>query len=488
MDKNKIDYSELGKERIITVVDLIREIGRRIWIVIVLAAVFALILGAYKYHKDVQSAARAADSVATVVADSSLTEEEIAEVKNVMYVKDNLDDLQNYVDHSVLMQIDAADESRVTLQYRVNISDEETSGMTSRDVMLLYQGYVTNGALASGLMEGGYDLDMPYLQELIGFTAYSDSTDANNVDSEESTETTSSFVLTITHANQTSAEELADLVEDELETYQDTLTDQIGTNELTLIDRSYSRVVNTNRRTYKYDRINNITTLQNRVEELESDLSSSQQELLKQYEEMGYSTMEGMESSIEKDANVEAEQAVNVHISRRYVLVGILIGIVLAIIYIILAYVLRGSINSANDIRYLFGLRVIGEVKTSGNKKIRRGKGDLSYDQQIDLIVANLKSLCAENGITKILFNGNEKLEGDYKLAEHLGKEMEKFGIKTDYVMNLPYSASVIEQLDEYKVVILFEKIRYAKYNTMEDEIRTCLEHDVQIAGAIVNC
>ncbi len=486
MGKNKIDYSELGKERIITVADLIREIGRRIWIVIVLAAVFALILGAYKYHKDVQSVAKAADSVTTVVADSSLTEEEVAEVKNVLFVKDNLDDLQNYVDNSVLMQIDASNESRVILQYRVKVSNEKAAGMTSRDVMLLYQGFISNGALAAGLVDAGYDLDVQYLQELIVFADYSDEDSTDTSDTEEVTEAAVSFVLTIAQTDQSSAEKLADMIEEQLEAYQDTLTDQIGRHELSLIDRSYSRVVNANRRTYKYDRINTVINMQDKLDELESDLSSAQQDLLKQFEEQGYTAEEELESNTEQDANIETTQSVNVHISRRYVLIGVAIGIVLAFIYIILAYVLRGSINSANDIRYLYDLRVLGELKTSGNKIIRKGKVGLSYDQQIELLLANLKSVCKENGITKILFNGSEKLEADRELAESLGEELEKSGIKTEYVTNLPYSANAVELLEDCNAVVLLEKIRYADYRTMEAEIRTCMEHEAQVVGTVV--
>lgn len=59
-----------------------------------------------------------------------LTDKEQTDVNNVIAVQDNMKEQQAYLDNSVLMQINAYDESRVTLQYRI-ITGEQTAQQRS---------------------------------------------------------------------------------------------------------------------------------------------------------------------------------------------------------------------------------------------------------------------------------------------------------------------------------------------------------------------
>ena len=84
MEKKSIDYGKLGQERIITVADLIKEIVRKFWLVIVLAIVFAGLLGGYKYVKD--SKAVETEKIAensSDVSSSNLSAEDQEAVQNV---------------------------------------------------------------------------------------------------------------------------------------------------------------------------------------------------------------------------------------------------------------------------------------------------------------------------------------------------------------------------------------------------------------------
>ena len=60
---------------------------------------------------------------------------------------------------------------------------------------------------------------------------------------------------------------------------------------------------------------------------------------------------ENQESSSDED---KAAVVTKVSISKKYIGLGGAIGIVLAVLYIIIAYLLRGTINSSNDIKYLY--------------------------------------------------------------------------------------------------------------------------------------
>ena len=108
MEKREKEYTNLDQERIVTVSDLLKEILRRIGLVIILGIIVAALCCGYKYAKD-SKAAKAANSEDTTTT-IKLTDKEQTDVNNVIAVQDNMKEQQAYLDNSVLMQINAYDE------------------------------------------------------------------------------------------------------------------------------------------------------------------------------------------------------------------------------------------------------------------------------------------------------------------------------------------------------------------------------------------
>ena len=103
MEKREKEYTNLDQERIVTVSDLLKEILRRIGLVIILGIIVAALCCGYKYAKD-SKAAKAANSEDTTTT-IKLTDKEQTDVNNVIAVQDNMKEQQAYLDNSVLMQI-----------------------------------------------------------------------------------------------------------------------------------------------------------------------------------------------------------------------------------------------------------------------------------------------------------------------------------------------------------------------------------------------
>ena len=59
-----------------------------------------------------------------------------------------------------------------------------------------------------------------------------------------------------------------------LKNYGAFLNDTVTSHEITLMDRSYSEVVDTNLWTYKYDRVNSIVSMQERIDTLKGELTA----------------------------------------------------------------------------------------------------------------------------------------------------------------------------------------------------------------------
>ena len=218
MEKREKEYTNLDQERIVTVSDLLKEILRRIGLVIILGIIVAALCCGYKYAKD-SKAAKAANSEDTTTT-IKLTDKEQTDVNNVIAVQDNMKEQQAYLDNSVLMQINAYDESRVTLQYRIITGDKQLS----KDLLSAYDNYVTNGSLAQDMINHGIDMDLQYLTELLYFEKDSDKKDEEDSDSTVITDTPAlTFEIRVIHKNQKSCEELAAVIPECLSDFEQKL-------------------------------------------------------------------------------------------------------------------------------------------------------------------------------------------------------------------------------------------------------------------------
>ena len=346
MEKREKEYTNLDQERIVTVSDLLKEILRRIGLVIILGIIVAALCCGYKYAKD-SKAAKAANSEDTTTT-IKLTDKEQTDVNNVIAVQDNMKEQQAYLDNSVLMQINAYDESLCTLQYRIITGDKQLS----KDLLSAYDNYVTNGSLAQDMINHGIDMDLQYLTELLYFEKDSDKKDEEDSDSTVITDTPAlTFEIRVIHKNQKSCEELAAVIPECLSDFEQKLQESTGSHELNLVDQSYAEVVDQGLWTYKIDRVNSVVSMKERVDSLKEKLSADQVALVEK----------NLQKVDKKD--VAKKEVVKAHISKKYAVLGLGIGIILAILYIVITYIWRGTINNEKDVTYLYGVQLMGTLK-----------------------------------------------------------------------------------------------------------------------------
>ena len=490
MNKKEIDYSKIGQERIITIADLIREIVRRFWIVIVLAILFAVLLGGYKYIKDSRAVSQQEDI--QYPADSpadNLSEEEQKEVDNILLVEDNMLEQQRYVDKSILMKIDPYDESIVTLQYYFDIGKYvDTSSENYKSNLLdLYQSYVNNGMLVSDLINRGADLEGQYLAELISCEVQSGITKDNTSEMIVLEERATSFTVKIINEDEESCRKLADQVEGCIEDYQARLNTPVGQHDLVLMNESYSNVVDNKLLTYKLDRVNSIVAMQERIDTLKETLSPEQLDIVESNIEQARTESDREAGELEQDTDTV------VSVSKKYVAVGALGGIVLACLFIIISYIMRGTINKAEDLQYLYNIRILGRINfrikkniflSLWNRIIGRPEDSLSIEEQIAFLKANLKLVCEKNQIGKILLSGYEAEQSEY--LKDAFSILDQCGVRVEYVKDLFASPEALNKLSEFDNIVFVERIRKSRYTEIVKEIEICAEQDINILGAVV--
>ena len=418
MEKREKEYTNLDQERIVTVSDLLKEILRRIGLVIVLGIIVAALCCGYKYAKD-SKAAKAANSEDTTTT-IKLTDKEQTDVNNVIAVQDNMKEQQAYLDNSVLMQINAYDESRVTLQYRIITGDKQLS----KDLLSAYDNYVTNGSLAQDMIDHGIDMDLQYLTELLYFEKDSDK-DKEDSDSTVITDTPAlTFEIRVIHKNQKSCEELAAVIPECLSDFEQKLQESTGSHELNLVDQSYAEVVDQGLWTYKIDRVNSVVSMKERVDSLKEKLNANQVALV--------------EKNLQKadKKNVAKKEVVKAHISKKYAVLGLGVGIILAILYIVITYIWRGTINNEKDVTYLYGVQLMGTLKGKNKKSMLlrlydnlRGKKPVDFFVEEAIVCADVTGYCSRNQIQKLLLLSSEEVT-ETAWIDTLVKKLKEAGVE----------------------------------------------------------
>lgn len=474
MEKREKEYTNLDQERIVTVFDLLKEILRRIGLVIILGIIVAALCCGYKYAKD-SKAAKAANSEDTTTT-IKLTDKEQTDVNNVIAVQDNMKEQQAYLDNSVLMQINAYDESRVTLQYRIITGDKQLS----KDLLSAYDNYVTNGSLAQDMINHGIDMDLQYLTELLYFEKDSDK-DEEDSDSTVITDTPAlTFEIRVIHKNQKSCEELAAVIPECLSDFEQKLQESTGSHELNLVDQSYAEVVDQGLWTYKIDRVNSVVSMQERVDSLKEKLSADQVALVEK----------NLQKADKKDD--AKKEVVKAHISKKYAVLGFGIGIILAILYIVISYIWRGTINNEKDVTYLYGVQLMGTLKGKNKKNALlrlgdklRGKKPVDFSVEEAIVCADVTGYCSRNQIQKLLLLSSEEVT-ETAWIDTLVKKLREAGVEATVETDILSSAAAREKAAGYEVAVLIAQVRRSAYDTLEQELGFCQLQNIQIAGAIV--
>ena len=478
MEKREKEYTNLDQERIVTVSDLLKEILRRIGLVIILGIIVAALCCGYKYAKD-SKAAKAANSEDTTTT-IKLTDKEQTDVNNVIAVQDNMKEQQAYLDNSVLMQINAYDESRVTLQYRIITGDKQLS----KDLLSAYDNYVTNGSLAQDMINHGIDMDLQYLTELLYFEKDSDKDsdkDEGNSDSTVITDTPAlTFEIRVIHKNQKSCEELAAVIPECLSDFEQKLQESTGAHKLNLVDQSYAEVVDQGLWTYKIDRVNSVVSMKERVDSLKEKLSADQVALVEK----------NLQKVDKKD--VAKKEVVKAHISKKYAVLGLGIGIILAILYIVITYIWRGTINNEKDVTYLYGVQLMGTLKGKNKKSMLlrlydnlRGKKPVDFSVEEAIVCADVTGYCNRNQIQKLLLLSSEEVTETAGIDTRV-KNRQAAGVVATVETDILSSAAAREKAAGYEVAVLIAQVRRSAYDTLEQELGFCQLQNIQIAGAIV--
>ena len=410
-------------------------------------------------------------------AEKSLTEEELEQVRLAEYTQTSLEKKQEYAEKSVLMQLDPYNVSTASIQFLIGTENKEQLA----DLKYAYYMYVNEGQLLEDLKASGVKEETQYLDEIISYEDVSVYNESNTTGNMVTTNTGSTFGVKVKYTDQESCEKLVDNIISCISDYANILSGKMYVHTVIMVNCAYSNMVDSSVAQKQSDCMTAITTLKDQTKQLTEQLSATQKIVLQK---------ESQESSSDADKSAVVTK---VSISKKYIGLGGVIGIILAVLYIMIVYLLRGTINSSNDMKYLYNSRVLAEIPVSGKnvlyRKVRKKllKDSASNDREsaLKLLVSNVKYECAKNDIHEMIlaYACEEKYMQTW--VGEAEQQLQAAGIKLCKVSGGLEQAQAVEEMSRLKDIVLVEKLSGARYETITREMEICMEHNMELMGIV---
>lgn len=462
-------------EREISLVDLMWNILLSWRRLICLGIIFAVLVGVMRYFLDVR-AYNASKNIDYEEMEDSLEKEELEKLSNAITLQGRINNFEDYLKSSAIMQIDPYAKPVLELQYYIqsdyiiNFTRDNERDYTS-EIVSMYCNYLNSGELAEAVIN---ELSLPITKEDFGelVSAAMRSTDS------------SSIYLSISYAEEGKLDKISDVVQNLMEKKSSEFQ-EIGIHKLQLVDESQSVKVDANLAERKNTVSNNIMTLKTQLGTLKATMSEEQKQLfdIKAYELWG----------------TELEELEEPVFRIKYMILGAAFGIFLVCAWVACKLIFASKLQFAKEIRNIYGVRLFGEAESLEPKKKflsgidrwilnlrNRGKKAQTVTQQIKSISMNIALSCRQQGVDSIYITGSEYNKADKVFLDNLKKELSTQKIRTKdggSVLNEPES---LQAGVETGHIVLVEQKQISTYKNIYMELELLREYQSDILGVIV--
>lgn len=487
-----MDERQDAKRGEINLIDIVFYCLERWRCIVACMLVLAVVAGAYKY----QAATKLNQLVKS--RESSLEKEEGKnkggdnKERTVEFyehaMKETEYDLgikEDYMNDSIVMQMDPYHVSTGTLTYYVEEGENKTGVLAS------YRSFVTGGGMAERLFAADGDISAEDLQYLILFT------DSFNKEYEIDSSNrvmfgieggTSVFQIQIRMPDSEMCESYLKHAEEIMSDYTAQMQSEVGEHRINLLSSVLSEMADEKLQEYQTTIRTAYATSVRTLQALRMELNTVQN---------GVST-QGEESAAPVQVTVNAKSA-----AIKFALLGMVLGAAMACFILVIFYLLGGRLQDAEAFHAEFGMPMLGMVRTSGRKKRLFGFIDtwifqlrgnvcskVSFEEQIKMAAANMQAAAAQNSVHgnmgKIMVAGTVPEKEAEELYSRLASEVDNVSLSR--YMQVLFQSSALKELEDYDGVLFIEKRRYSNCRFIEQEKKLAADRDVAVLGTIVLC
>lgn len=452
-------------EQEIDLKDLIFAVLKKWRFVIVTAFVFAALLGGYKCvkelmnHSDAEFVAEAREEYETGL--KRYEQSKKGYERNIEDLTASIAYQEAYKENSVLLKVDPYNKGVASADIFVRMPEKsQESGLivtTIDPTDSLVQAY------ASAVRQGGFladtakkkKIDLVYLRELIGVTTDYDS---------------NMFHVEVTYTNEQDAERLLDEIIDNVKAIYPDIQGKLGVHDVEIVNQVTGVATDQTLADYQQKKMKELTDTNKNLTDEETALKA----LVKPEIPNALSKWSTLKTGI------------------KYGVLGGILGVFLSAFGVCAVYLMSGKLNSDEDLKQRFGIKLLGSFSEVRKKRAfsgidnwlvwLEGKENVADAAACDMIAANIETLADKEH--PVLFTGTVNEEA---LKELIAKLQERLsGWKLEPVGDINRNPVALRKIPEYSEIILVEARKVSKYREIEKEVESVFNMKKDFTGYIV--
>lgn len=405
-----------------------------------------------------------------------LTKEEEWEVASAVKLQNEIDELEKYLNNSIIMQIDPYNKTKIVMLYSI----DSGSGQKLQRITESYLNFIVNGGAAGELKEtdsSSWGMDKKYLSELI--TAYQKTyslpyqavveNTAQNMPSE------TMICVEITGKDEQQAWELAADMQSVLKRHYAEIENMAGRHKLTLASIEKGVQSDSVLQTQQHEKRTLLSANRQNLKAMTDSFNKTQR---KEYQEIS-----GMESSLE-----EAEKE-PCGISVKSVLLVLLGSVFAYCCLFVCIYLFQDTVKSAEEIKRLYAFPFYGSMHLNEKRGWLESRSPAACqnkaEQEMIQVLGRIKLACRKRGIAKICMIFDDSFTGREKeCVEEMTRKLGQCGIAMTAVENINRNTALWDSMTQIGSVFIVFRFGTTTHQSIDEEMRFCQENDIKVAGA----
>ncbi|MDD6069907.1 MAG: hypothetical protein PUC12_03725 [Clostridiales bacterium] len=444
----------------------------KIWIVC--AIIFAFLVPGINYMKSMR-VYHTLQIQSEAQSQVTFSNEEQQQIEDVKKLTDSLTKSREYIQNSILMNIDPYHESVVELQYYID-SDyviDYTGGSRvdyTSAIANAYVDYALHGLDMSDIWKGvETDVEDKYLSELI--------VTGDNLIGGLTTGDINTFSVIVKYRDQEGLKIVASNIEKALNQRQSDIAQKIGEHKLVLLSENYRIQADKDLADYQNSVLILMKSYQDRIAALKSVMTDVQ-----------------MAELNNENTSAPQVQAVKPPFPIQDVGLGFVIGLAFAIAVLVCCEMLSKRLQETEELVNFYRLRQFGTLIEKSHVKgvtgflyrlKNRNKKFLTPEELVQMVSSNLELYCVNEKITKLFLTGSEIQQVDKEWIAKITEYLKVKNIQVVYGENIAYDASAMREASETGNVVLVEIAGISIYQEIEKELGMLKDWNVNVIGCI---
>ena len=460
----------------IDMLDLLRRFCRKWKQIAACALACAMIFGVYGWLKTRNSL----DEEVSATEEAELTEKEEQAVAAAILLEHEIQELETYLDDSVLMKIDPYHKTRFVMLYSIDHAERREIQKITES----YLNFILNGGAADAFQESGkWKMDKTYLAELLGAYqktySFPDEVVIDNTgESKQMAETI--FYVEVTGRDAASAEKMAGDMQEVLMEYSAKLEKTAGSHRLMLVNNMESITADSSLQSQQRDKKNQLLSNKTNLKAMTDAFNDEQM--------AAYNRDSSRKDKEEHEKTGKIADGGNFRTYIIYFVLGFTAGVFVYSCMYVCWYVFSDTVKSSEQLKAMYVFPFYGEIGLGRRDKnaVRAAlvKKQDALEHETAQVLNRIRLSCKKQGIAGMYAVSDFSLDIQEKeCLESMAKQLHNWGIAMLLAENASEDTAEWDNLAETGHVLMVCRIGKTTHRMIDDAMSFYLENGISVMG-----